>query len=97
MRIGIHSGTAVVGNIGAAGRLNYTLIGDTVNVAQRLEGLGKGLHTIESETAILISGETAALLGEGFALRPLGDHRLRGRRGMTEVFELMDEVVAGSA
>ncbi len=97
LRIGIHSGAAVVGNIGAAGRLNYTLIGDTVNVAQRLEGLGKGLHTLESETAILISGGTAALLGEGFALRPLGDHRLRGRRGMTEVFELLDEVVAGSA
>lgn len=97
MRIGIHSGTAVVGNIGAAGRLNYTLIGDTVNVAQRLEGLGKDLHTFETETTILISGETAALLGEGFALRPLGDHRLRGRRGETEVFELLDEVVAGSA
>ncbi len=97
MRIGIHSGIAVVGNIGAAGRLNYTLIGDTVNVAQRLEGLGKDLHARETETTILISGETAALLGEGFALRPLGDHRLRGRRGTTEVFELLDEVVAGSA
>ena len=97
LRIGIHSGTAVVGNIGAAGRLNYTLIGDTVNVAQRLEGLGKSLGTRETETAILISGETRALLGERFRLRHLGDHRLRGRSGATEVFELLGEAVASSA
>lgn len=93
LRIGIHSGAAVVGNIGAAGRLNYTLIGDTVNVAQRLEGLGKELDARETETVILVSGETAALLGGRFQLRPLGDHRLRGRRGATEVFELLDDSV----
>ena len=97
LRIGIHSGAAVVGNIGAAGRLNYTLIGDTVNVAQRLEGLGKELDTRDSEIAILISGQTAALLGALFEVRPLGDHRLRGRRGMTEVFELLGEVAPESS
>jgi class 3 adenylate cyclase len=91
LRIGIHSGAAVVGNIGAAGRLNYTLIGDTVNVAQRLEALGKDLDTREGETAILISGETAGLLGGRFELRPLGNHQLRGRRAVTEVFELLRE------
>jgi class 3 adenylate cyclase len=41
MRIGLHSGPAIAGNIGAPGRINYTLVGDTVNVAQRLEQLGK--------------------------------------------------------
>ncbi len=95
LRIGIHSGVAVVGNIGAAGRLNYTLIGDTVNVAQRLEGLGKELDARETETVILLSGETAALLGARFEVRPLGDHRLRGRRGETEVFELLGGAETG--
>ena len=95
LRIGIHSGTAVVGNIGAAGRLNYTLIGDTVNVAQRLEALGKELDIRNREIAILVSGATAALLGAGFEVRALGDHKLRGRRTATEVFELLEEVAAG--
>ncbi|MHA1151846.1 MAG: adenylate/guanylate cyclase domain-containing protein [Alphaproteobacteria bacterium] len=95
LRIGIHSGVAVVGNIGAAGRLNYTLIGDTVNVAQRLEALGKELDTRERETTILLSGDTAALLGARFEVRPLGDHRLRGRRTATEVFELLGESETG--
>ncbi len=94
LRIGIHSGVAVVGNIGAAGRLNYTLIGDTVNVAQRLEALGKELDTRDSEIAILISGQTAALLGPSFEVRPLGDHQLRGRHTATEVFELVAESAA---
>ncbi len=98
LRIGIHSGTAVVGNIGAAGRLNYTLIGDTVNVAQRLEALGKELDIREREIAILLSGATAALLGARFEVRALGDHKLRGRRTATEVFELLAEAEAdGSA
>lgn len=87
----------MVGNIGAAGRLNYTLIGDTVNVAQRLEALGKELDARETETVILLSGATAALLGERFELRPLGDHQLRGRRAATEVFELLGESEAGGS
>lgn len=96
LRIGIHSGTAVVGNIGAAGRLNYTLIGDTVNVAQRLEAMGKELDIQNSEIAILVSGDTAAFLGTRFEVRPLGNHQLRGRRTATEVFELLGEGAAGS-
>jgi adenylate cyclase len=88
LRIGIHSGPAVVGNIGAPGRVNYTLIGDTVNVAQRLEELGKRFAAAEEDTVILLSGETAALLEPGFRLSSLGMHRLRGRINKTEVFRL---------
>ena len=57
-RVGLHSGTAVVGNIGARHRHNYTAIGDTVNVAARLESLCKhyGVHLIMSESVVQESG-----------------------------------------
>ena len=63
VRIGIHTGPVIVGNIGAADRVNYTIVGDTVNVSQRLQELGK-LLSPDAETAIVISGETAARLDE---------------------------------
>ncbi len=90
IRIGIHSGSATVGNIGSPGRINYTIIGDAVNVGQRLEQLGKTLYPEGSETAILVSGETAAGLGPDFAPKPAGRHRVKGRTGEVEVFTLGD-------
>src|SRR5690606_6513392 len=48
LRIGLHTGPAVAGNIGAPGRVNYTLVGDTVNTAQRLESLGKEMQDRKS-------------------------------------------------
>jgi class 3 adenylate cyclase len=87
MRIGIHSGDATVGNIGSSSRINYTIIGDMVNVGQRIEQLGKVL--VKDQTvAILISETTRADLGPDFAPRPLGRHKLRGREGEIEIFAL---------
>ena len=90
IRIGIHTGNATVGNIGAPGRINYTIIGDAVNVGQRLEQLGKTLFPEGTEVAILIGGDTAAGLGPDFAPKPAGRHRLKGRAGEIEVFKLGD-------
>ena len=87
LRIGIHSGMVVAGNIGAPERMNYTVVGDTVNVAQRLEALGKTLLPA-SEAAVLISAETAEALDQAIAIRSLGRHELRGRRGAAEVFTI---------
>ena len=87
LRIGIHTGPAVVGNVGAPGRINYTLIGDTVNMAQRLEQLGKEMLP-EEEIAILMSAATARGLPADPRLRSLGWHRLRGRDAPTEIFAL---------
>ena len=87
VRMGLHSGPAIVGNIGAPGRVNYTLIGDTVNTAQRLEGLGKEFLR-EDNSLILISGNTRALIGDAFKVEELGSHQLRGRKTATEVYRL---------
>ncbi|MGL4962012.1 MAG: adenylate/guanylate cyclase domain-containing protein [Inquilinus sp.] len=88
LRIGLHSGPVVVGNIGAPGRTSYTIVGDTVNIGNRLEQLGKVLSRDE-ETTILISAETAALLGPEFETESLGPRRVRGRNGEVEIFRLV--------
>jgi adenylate cyclase len=85
IRIGIHTGSAIVGNIGAADRVNYTIVGDTVNISQRLQDIGK-LLAPDAATTIVVSGETASRLDERFETIPAGKHRLRGRGEATEVF-----------
>lgn len=87
VRIGIHTGPAIAGNIGAPGRVNYTLIGDTVNTAQRLEQFGKEIDDGRADAVVLLSGVTAAEVGcEG--LRGLGRRVLPGRSDEIEVYAL---------
>ncbi|MEM8588057.1 MAG: adenylate/guanylate cyclase domain-containing protein [Pseudomonadota bacterium] len=89
LRIGLHSGTVVVGNIGAPERMNYTIVGDTVNTAKRLEQLGKVLGTAEETVTILISAETAAALEpDAFHLERCGAHPVPGRGQPIEVCRL---------
>ncbi len=86
LRIGIHSGPAVVGNVGAPGRINYTLIGDTVNAAQRLEQLGKEVAN-EADVIVLASAATVAKLPADIPRQALGELLLRGM-GEFEVYKL---------
>lgn len=88
MRIGIHTGNATVGNIGAPGHINYTIIGDAVNIGQRLEQLCKEVYPQGTEVSILISGDTARDLGDTFQPIPAGRFELKGRAGDVEVFKL---------
>lgn len=79
--IGINSGEAIVGNIGSAKRMEYTVVGDTVNIAARLEGIAR-------PNQVLIAERTRVLIGDAFALTELGSHELSGRTAATRIFQL---------
>lgn len=88
IRIGIHSGPVVAGNIGMTGRSAYTIVGDTVNACNRLEQLGKSVAPGE-EVVVLLSGETFDLVAEDRSdLAQLGKHCLAGRTEETEIYRL---------
>ncbi len=87
IRLGIATGRAVVGNIGAPGRINYTMIGDTVNVANRLEQLGKQVAP-GTDLCVLVSEETAVAAGNPPDLEDVGEFELRGRSGAVKVYRL---------
>ncbi|MEZ5647372.1 MAG: adenylate/guanylate cyclase domain-containing protein [Alphaproteobacteria bacterium] len=88
MRIGLHTGPVIAGNIGSPHRINYTVVGDTVNTANRLEQLGKELFPTDGVCA-LVSAATVQAAGEEFHFSTLGAHHLRGREGLVEVYRLV--------
>jgi adenylate cyclase len=88
IRIGIHKGPALVGNIGAPGRVNYTLVGDTVNVAQRLEQFAREMDDGTADAVIVISAELAHALPPDVPLIDRGEHLLQGRSSPTRVFQV---------
>jgi adenylate cyclase len=88
MGIGIHTGRAIAGNIGAPSRINYALVGDTVNLAQRIEQLCKPLAETDNDVTILVSSSVAEKVTEPFKLEGLGSQPIRGRNEPIDVSRL---------
>ncbi len=87
LRIGLHTGPVVVGNIGARDRMNYTIVGDTVNTGQRIEELGKVVAP-DAECIVLMSVETHACLPETVGTTQLSSYRVPGREAAIQVYQL---------
>lgn len=84
MRIGINSGPAVVGNMGSGNRFDYTAMGDTINLASRLEGASK-----QYGTSILIGEATHAHVSESIAAREVDIVRVVGRKKPARIYEIL--------
>jgi adenylate cyclase len=83
-RIGLHTGVANVGNFGSATRVDYTAIGEDINLASRMEGLNKYLGT-----TVLMTGAVKQEIGAQFVTRYLGKFQLKGFERAVEVYELL--------
>jgi adenylate cyclase len=83
--VGINSGDVIAGNIGSPGRMDRTVIGDTVNVASRLEGMSKlGRHT-----HVIISRKTLELIGDRVEVEQLSETSVKGKTSAVEMFEVI--------
>ena len=86
-RIGINTGEMVVGNMGTANKMNYTMMGNAVNLASRLEGVNKQYNT----RGIMISEHTRAQIGNLFIVRSLDRVRVVGVNTPIRLYELLEE------
>jgi adenylate cyclase len=92
MGIGVHSGEVFAGNVGGKARMKYTIVGDPVNVASRVEGLNK-----ETGTTILITEATRSLVADRVDARDCGAIPVKGRNEPVRVYELLAVRPEGAA
>ncbi|NTW38115.1 MAG: adenylate/guanylate cyclase domain-containing protein, partial [Syntrophobacteraceae bacterium] len=93
LRVGIHTGPVVAGTLGSSQRLKYTTVGNTVNIAARLESYERehaDLDPIKEPYRILISDATRKLIGEGFRTVRMGEVLFKGQKREITVYSVLD-------
>ncbi|MCC3461720.1 MAG: adenylate/guanylate cyclase domain-containing protein [Microcoleus sp. PH2017_11_PCY_U_A] len=82
--VGIHTGSIIAGTVGGGKRLNFSVLGDTVNIAARLEAMNKDIKE-DNPYRVLITGETWELVSDRYEARPVKSIQLRGRKQETTI------------
>ena len=89
IRAGINTGRVMSGSLGGSDRLEYALIGDTVNTASRLESFGGNDSVVETDCRVLISQTTRELVGDAFEVKYVGEVPLKGKAENFMVFQVL--------
>lgn len=97
IRAGINTGPVMSGSIGGAGRLDYAVIGDTVNTASRLESFAGNDAVVASNCRVLISAATRQLIGDAFEVKHIGDVPLKGKAEKFRIFQVLGPAAANQA
>src|SRR3546814_20831995 len=95
VRIGLHSGPVAVGNIGSPSRINYTIVGDAVNTAARIEALGSRMQRDDEDCLVLAGAATVCAAGLDVPHSSLGPRLPRGHSAKIEIFRKSGRATGG--